>query len=243
MGGSKNMNNLNVLDIVSKMTSVGVSGSCRCDKNDSNTSMLEGSGFDLVVESLIRAISVKTKNEGTDIKYSPNDIFSNEGEDSGLLDNIVPPILDINNAISKIEPTNKDESVNIRIKNAVSKASKKHGIDADLIMSVIKVESSFNPKCVSKAGAEGLMQLMPVNVKDYGVKDVFNIEENIDAGTRQLKDYIAMFDGSLEMGLMAYNAGQGTMRKRGVTSPADLYKMPRETQNYIPKVLNLYKGR
>ena len=85
------------------------------------------------------------------------------------------------------------------------------------------------------------MQLMPENVKSYGVKDPYNIEENIDAGTRHIRDYIKMFDGNIEMGLMAYNAGPGTMARRGVKSPSDLYKLPKETQNYVPKVLKYYR--
>lgn len=234
------MDSINVLSLVSKVSGMG--SSCNCSKSESN-SVIGGSGFDLVLESLMMAVSEKNKQDGgVNFLNSIDEIADKVGESTVLLDNIVSSNVSNTTVVSKIEPTNKDESINIRIKNAVSKASQEHGIDADLIMAVIKVESNFNPNCTSKAGAKGLMQLMPVNVRDYGVKDVFNIEENIDAGTRQLKDYINMFDGSLEMGLMAYNAGQGTMKKRGVTSPDDLYKMPKETRNYVPKVLNLYRG-
>lgn len=234
------MDSLNVLSLISKVSGIG--SSCKCNESGSS-SFIGGNSFDLVVESLVRAVSDKNKQSGTDsILSGVGEIVDKVGESSVLLDNIVSSDVVNNGVVSKIEPTNKDESINIRIKNAVSKASKEYGIDADLIMAIIKVESDFNPNCTSKAGAKGLMQLMPVNVKDYGVKDVFNIEENIDAGTRQLKDYIDMFDGSVEMGLMAYNAGQGTMKKRGVKSPDDLYKMPKETRDYVPKVLKLYRG-
>ena len=86
------------------------------------------------------------------------------------------------------------------------------------------------------------MQLMPVNCKEDGVSDPFNIEQNIEGGTKQLKKYLQMYNGNIEMSLMAYNAGQGTVARRGVTSVNDLYKMPKETQNYVKKVMATYKS-
>ncbi|EHJ29948.1 transglycosylase SLT domain protein [Clostridioides difficile F665] len=148
-----------------------------------------------------------------------------------------------NNTVGKfIEVDTKDKSVKSRIENAVEQASKKYNVDANLIKAIIKVESDFNPNTVSSAGAKGLMQLMPENCRDLGVTNPFNIEQNIDAGTRHIKEYIDMFGGSIEMGLMAYNGGPGRMRSRGVESISDLYKMPKETQNYIPKVMKYYRG-
>ncbi|MBP3917396.1 lytic transglycosylase domain-containing protein [Clostridium sp.] len=129
------------------------------------------------------------------------------------------------------------------IYNTVEKYSKELDIDKDLILSIIKQESNFNPKVTSSAGAKGLMQLMDFNSETYGVSDPYNIEENIKGGTRLLKDYLNMYDNDVEMALMAYNGGPGTMERRGVTSAEDLYKMPEETQNYVPKVLNYYKNK
>lgn len=127
-----------------------------------------------------------------------------------------------------------------RINKAVTSAAKKYGVDEALIHAIIKNESNYNPNAVSSAGAMGLMQLMPINCREDGVTDPYNIEQNINAGTKQIKRYINMFNGNLQMALMAYNAGEGTMQRRGVTSINDLYKMPKETQNYVKKVMATY---
>lgn len=143
----------------------------------------------------------------------------------------------INQSVDKNNLQNSSE----RINKAVSDASKKYGVSEALIHSVIKNESSYNPNAVSSAGASGLMQVMPQNFKSYGIEDPFNIEDNVDGGTRILKEYLDRYDGNVEMGLMAYNAGPGTVARRGVKSIDDLYKLPKETQNYVVKVMNTYK--
>lgn len=128
-----------------------------------------------------------------------------------------------------------------RINNAITAASKKYGVDEKLIRAIIKQESDFNPNVKSSAGAMGLMQLMPENCKEDGVTDPFNIEQNIDGGTKQLKGYLKKYKNT-EMALMAYNAGPGTVQKRGVQSVNDLYKMPSETRNYVVKIMKNYNG-
>lgn len=146
----------------------------------------------------------------------------------------------LNNAYKQLTSSVKGSTAQINA--AVSKAAKKYGVDEALIHSIIKNESSYNQYAVSSAGAMGLMQLMPVNCKEDGVSDPFNIEQNIEGGTKQLKKYLKMYNGNIEMSLMAYNAGQGTVARRGVTSVNDLYKMPKETQNYVKKVMATYKS-
>ena len=133
-----------------------------------------------------------------------------------------------------------DKNSTIEIERAIESSAKKYGVDADLIRAIIKTESNFNPNVVSSAGAKGLMQLMPENCKEYGVVDPFDIEENIDAGTRHIKEYIDKYDGDIQMGLMAYNGGPTRMKNRGVNSIDDIYKMPKETQNYVSKVMKYY---
>ncbi len=108
--------------------------------------------------------------------------------------------------------------LNERIDSAISISSKKYGVDENLIRAIIKVESNFNPNTVSKAGAKGLMQLMPENCKDLGISDPFNIEQNIDGGTRHIKEYLDKYNGDVEMALMAYNGGPTRMARRGVKS-------------------------
>lgn len=133
-------------------------------------------------------------------------------------------------------------NVDERIENAIEISSKKYGVDEKLIKAIIKVESNFDPKVVSPVGAKGLMQLMPENCRDLGVSDPFNIEQNIDGGVRHIKEYLDRYKGNMEMSLMAYNGGPTRMMNRGVRSINDLYKMPRETQNYVPKVMSYYRG-
>lgn len=143
---------------------------------------------------------------------------------------------------NKLTSTSKNKDVNAQIEDAIAISSKKYGVDENLIRSIIKVESDFNPKCTSKAGAKGLMQLMPENCRDLGVKNPYDIYENIDGGTRHIKEYLDKYNGDTKMALMAYNGGPTRMRKRGVNSPEDIYLMPKETQNYVPKVMKYYKG-
>ena len=129
-----------------------------------------------------------------------------------------------------------------KIYNAVSTASKKYGVDSNLILAIIKQESDFDPNSTSSSGASGLMQIMPENFAHTGITDKYDVDQNINGGTKLFKEYLNQFDGNKEMALMAYNGGPGTMQKRGVSSASDLYKMPQETQNYVPKVMGYYRN-
>lgn len=126
------------------------------------------------------------------------------------------------------------------IDKTVEQAARKFGVDKDLIMAVIKQESDFNPNVVSSAGAMGLMQLMPENVREEGVSNPYDIQENINAGTKQLKDLLNMYGNRKEMALAAYNAGPGTLRNRNVKDVSDIYKLPYETRDYVKKVMKYY---
>lgn len=116
-------------------------------------------------------------------------------------------------------------------KEIIKKASQAYGIDERIITAVIKQESSFNPRAVSRCGAGGLMQLMPATAKSLGVKNVFDVEENVMAGTRYLKQKLEEFDGNLPLALAAYNAGSGAVKKHGGIPP---YK---ETQAYVASIM------
>ncbi|MBU3133641.1 lytic transglycosylase domain-containing protein [Clostridium gasigenes] len=129
-----------------------------------------------------------------------------------------------------------------RIYTAVDKYATQYGIDKNLVLGIIKQESNFDANAVSGSGAMGVMQLMDFNCEAYGITDPLNIEQNVEGGVKHIKEYLNMFNGNVEMALMAYNGGQGTMERRGVKSSNDLYKMPSETQNYVPKVMNYYKN-
>lgn len=202
----------------------------------------DGSGdsgvFDIVLYSLLNSVANNTNYTQTSLDNSEvlGDILNNN-----VTSNINNYKVNQNSTKEvTIESNNSD--TNTKINMAVKSAAQKYGIDENLIKAIIKKESSFNPNAVSSAGAKGLMQIMPFNFKSLGITDPFNIEQNIEAGTKLLKQYLDKFDGNVEMGLMAYNAGPGTMRKRGVSAPHELYKMPKETQNYVPKVMSYYRS-
>ena len=115
-------------------------------------------------------------------------------------------------------------------------AAEEVGIDAALVHAVINAESGYNPAAVSRAGAQGLMQLMPGTAKRYAVKDVFDPKQNIKGGTRYLHDLLLKFDNNLELAIAAYNAGENAVIRHGRRVPPY-----RETQTYVPKVLRLYE--
>lgn len=220
------------------LLSLGSSESCNCNSSNSSSS----AGFDMVLISLLKAVSKVNSNSASTTLNTNNIVGNNTTNSSDSSEST-----DINNVntiinTNKIETTAKDESTKTRIDNAIKVSSQKYGIDENLIRAIIKVESNFNPNCVSKAGAKGLMQLMPENCRDLNVSDPFNIEQNIDGGTRHIKEYLDKYNGDVEMALMAYNGGPTRMARRGVKSIADIYKMPKETQNYVPKVMKYYKG-
>lgn len=202
----------------------------------STSSSSSSSGFDMALISLLQAVSQVNKNNNHNESYSTQNQLTTNNTSNSL------ETLNSKINTNRVESSNSDKSVNERIDNAISISSKKYGVDANLIRAIIKVESDFNPKCVSSAGAKGLMQLMPENCKDFGVTDPFNIEQNIEGGTREIKSYLDKYNGNVEMALMAYNGGPTRMARRGVKSIDDIYKMPKETQNYVPKVMKYYKG-
>lgn len=118
-----------------------------------------------------------------------------------------------------------------QIQKAIQEAARRFKLPVKLVTAVVKVESNFNPRAVSSAGARGLMQLMPATAAELGVRNSFDISQNIHGGCSYLKDLLEQFGGNLPLALAAYNAGPGAVEKYGRIPP---YK---ETQDYVKKVL------
>jgi len=114
--------------------------------------------------------------------------------------------------------------------------AKEEGVDPKLVQAVIWQESRGDPNAVSKAGARGFMQLMPVTAKEMGVTDVFDPEQNIRAGTQYLKKMLGTFNGDERLALMAYNWGPGNVKK-WLAVGGDPAKIPNETLRYVDSLL------
>src|SRR6266536_188848 len=119
---------------------------------------------------------------------------------------------------------------------AIEQAASRHNVDPNLVRSVVKVKSNFNPNAVSQKGAMGLMQLMPSTARSLNVSNPFDPAQNVDAGVRHLKNLLESYGGDVRLSLAAYNAGSGAVaRSAGVPRF-------RETQNYVRRITDLYRG-
>ncbi len=119
-------------------------------------------------------------------------------------------------------------------RDLVEAAAKKYNLDADLITSVIAVESNFDPKAVSRKNARGLMQLLPETAAQLGVKNIDDPAENIDGGTRYLRDLLQKYNNDLALALAAYNAGPEKVQLYGRVPPYA------ETISYVRRVKRGY---
>jgi Transglycosylase SLT domain len=117
-------------------------------------------------------------------------------------------------------------------------AAKRYSVDADLITSVIAAESNFDPKAISRRDARGLMQLLPATAARLGVKNIFDPQENIEAGTHYLSDLLQLYKNDLALTLAAYNAGPERVQQYGQTVPPFA-----ETISYIRRVKQTYQQR
>jgi soluble lytic murein transglycosylase-like protein len=118
----------------------------------------------------------------------------------------------------------------------IQRQSDSQNLDPKLVKAVIQVESGYNHKALSNKGAMGLMQLMPDTASLFNVRNAFDPEENLRAGTRYLRQLLDRFAGRLELALAGYNAGPGAVEKHGGVPPYA------ETRDYVKQVMMLYRG-
>jgi len=116
----------------------------------------------------------------------------------------------------------------------VEAAAARYSVDADLITSVIAVESNFDPKALSRKNARGLMQLLPETAARLGVQNIYDPQENIDAGTRYLRELLQKYNNDLVLTLAAYNAGPERVQQYGRVPPFP------ETLSYVRRVKRTY---
>jgi soluble lytic murein transglycosylase-like protein len=116
-------------------------------------------------------------------------------------------------------------------------AAGRHGVDPALMRAIAHVESRFNPRAVSPAGATGIMQLMPETALRYGVRDRSDPAQNLDGGAHYVKDLLAQYAGNLALALAAYNSGERSVERHGKNLPPY-----RETMLYVPEVLARYQS-
>lgn len=198
--------------------------------DDSTISYVTAAAGQKLEDIPLRIRTVKAESETVD---SENISMGNENlvKDNGS------DISSLYDSLKGTSSASMDEIISI-----VDKYSSKYGVDKNLVLAIIKHESNFDPNVVSSAGAKGLMQLMDFNSEAYGLTNPFDIDQNINAGVQHIKSYLDLYDGNVELALMAYNAGPGTVSRRGVNSIDDLYKMPQETQNYVTKIMKQLNG-
>ena len=155
-----------------------------------------------------------------------------KNQQTQTLTNAIQELSSANNNISELN----SGSINSKaqILDMVTMISDKYGVDDRLVKALIRQESGFNPNAKSKAGAMGLMQLMPATAKSLGVQNAFNPVQNVDGGVRYLKSMLERYNGNIILALAAYNAGPGAVDKYSGVPPYQ------ETQNYVKNILANY---
>jgi soluble lytic murein transglycosylase-like protein len=130
-----------------------------------------------------------------------------------------------------------DSEYGAELRELVRRVSSEQGLDPRLVDALVRVESAYDPRAVSRKGALGLMQLMPATAHRLQVDDPFDPEQNLRGGVREFSRLIDRYSGSLQLALAAYNAGEGAVeRYRGIPPY-------RETRDYVSRIMTIYTGK
>ena len=132
------------------------------------------------------------------------------------------------------QPDNHPETLSPKLKAIVDHVARDYAVDKSLVKAMIHAESDFDANAVSPKGALGLMQLMPETAERYGVRDVFDPEQNIIGGVHYLHDLLETFDNNVRLAVAAYNAGKKAVLQYGGVPPYP------ETTQYVDKVMQLH---
>lgn len=213
-----------------------------------DSSDIDGSLFDILLQEMMMAEGSLTSDNYEDqisnIKVQLNDYLNSMNwQSSDRADHYNTGTVEATAALASAKmATTPRREIAADIQQLINDAAQKYGVSASLLQAVIETESSFNPQVVSSAGAKGLMQLMDGTARGLGVTDSFDPAQNIDGGTRYLANLIKRFGGNERTALAAYNAGPGRVQRAGIQNDQQLMEklqlLPRETQNYVFKVMN-----
>jgi hypothetical protein len=173
------------------------------------------------------------------IEVAPGDIASVEHiPDPPLPDPPLPPSPDPSPAPAPVSDLRSDVKLSpTDLNEMLAKAGHEHNVDMDLLASVVKAESGGNARAVSRAGAQGLMQLMPATAADLGVSDSFKPEQNVRGGSTYLDELLTRYHDNLALALAAYNAGPAAVDKYNGIPPY------RETKLYVARVIHEFNRR
>jgi soluble lytic murein transglycosylase-like protein len=186
------------------------------------------------VATLQNGFSIRFDHRGQ--RNDASRLFLSADENS-YLDVPTSQIAELSEEKLPAKPLEAPKPVKMDIPTAIAAASDKHGIDADLLYSVIRAESGFNPRAVSNKGAQGLMQLMPGTASKLGVQDAFDTQSNVDGGTRYLRELLDRYHYDLTKALAAYNAGPQRVEQYHGVPPY------RETRAYVARIIREYNQK